>query len=245
MSDVRWDMLAQYPNAGANFAQAFQQGLQRNEQQAGKNALATMVTNPNDPQAFSRAAKYDPAAAMQLQQQQRKFTDDEHQQWNKYAGELAKWATDPAKWDQAVGYLVQSGHPEAAKLKGQFSPAMRAHFMAQAGIQDDSADPGVAKDVAYYKSIGRDDLAQAVLLNHANPQQPIQTANPDGTIQVNWVRPPLPGGQGAQQGPASTPTVSDQATYDAVPPGTPYTTPDGHTRMKPGGQSPQGSGGFR
>lgn len=40
------------------------------------------------------------------------------------------------------------------------------------------------------------------------------------------------------------PTVSDKAGYDALPPGAQFRSPDGHIRVK-GGQSPQGSGGFR
>ena len=40
------------------------------------------------------------------------------------------------------------------------------------------------------------------------------------------------------------PRVTDQASYDAVPSGAQYMTPDGQIRVK-GGQSPQGSGGFR
>jgi hypothetical protein len=42
----------------------------------------------------------------------------------------------------------------------------------------------------------------------------------------------------------STPQVSDQASYDAIPPGTQYMTPDGHVRVKQGGAGGNVSGGF-
>lgn len=40
------------------------------------------------------------------------------------------------------------------------------------------------------------------------------------------------------------PTVADQASYDAVPPGGRYKSPDGHIRQKPGGPTESPSGGF-
>jgi hypothetical protein len=51
----------------------------------------------------------------------------------------------------------------------------------------------------------------------------------------------LMGGQSASYG--SIPSVSDQASYDAVPSGARYKTPDGHIRIKGGGAG-NGAGNF-
>jgi hypothetical protein len=122
------------PNAGAAFSNAFNQGMQQN-------ALAGFAQNPNDPRAQGAAARYDPGAVMQyrLQAEKQKMVTEQgqHEEWLKYAGSLAKWADTPEKWDQAVDYMVSHGHAEAAQLKGKFSPALRANFMALGGVQDD------------------------------------------------------------------------------------------------------------
>jgi hypothetical protein len=127
-------LIAQYPNAGDAFAKAFQGGMQQN-------ALASFAQNPNDPRAQGAAARYDPNAVMQYriaqQRQQQELSQQELEQWHKTAGEIAKIADTPQKWDEAVDHLVAMGHPEVAQLKGHFSPYLRAQFMALGGVQDD------------------------------------------------------------------------------------------------------------
>lgn len=67
---VNWGLGIQQGNPGESFVNAFNQGMQRNEQTAAKNALATLVQNPNDPNALAALAKTNPEAAMQFRQQQ-------------------------------------------------------------------------------------------------------------------------------------------------------------------------------
>lgn len=106
-----------------------------------QNALSAFATNPN-PQTAGAAARYDPGAVLQYnlaqQKEQAALGQQQLDQWHKYAGELAKWADTPEKWDQAVEYMVSHGHSEAAQLKGHFSPALRANFMALGGVQDEA-----------------------------------------------------------------------------------------------------------
>jgi hypothetical protein len=231
MGDVRWDLISQYPNAGASFAQSFTQGLQQNKEQAGRNALAKLVTNPSDPQALQAAAQYDPSAALQVQQSQRKYTDEEHQHWAKYAGELAKWATDPQKWDQAIDYIVRQGHPEAAQLKGHFSPALREHFMAQGGIQDDAPvqDPAMIRefDIATQRGLVPPGTTFTQFAQMMNPGMSSPVTIPYGST-VN------PGGQGAPPITATGPNGQKV-----------QLNPQSGQWEPMGGQSPQGSGGFR
>jgi len=60
----------------------------------------------------------------------------QQREWQQYIGKVAAWADTPEKWDQAVDYFVQSGFPNAAELRGGFSPQLRQQFMAQGGYSD-------------------------------------------------------------------------------------------------------------
>lgn len=217
-------LIAQYPNAGESFANAYQQGQQRN-------ALAGFAQNPSDPNAMAAAAQYDPGTVLQYRQQQQvlaakqgELTQQQLQDWHKYAGELAKWADTPEKWDQAVEYLAASGHPEVAQLRGQFSPVLRAQFMALGGVQDDkpqiiTPQPG----------------GGAFQYNPNGAPIPLVLPN-DGSQQT--------GAPAAQM-----PTVATPEDAAKLPPGTQFRMPDGRIGTVPGGNGGQTaaapSGGFR
>ena len=128
-------LIAQYPNAGQAFSDAFQQGMQ-------KNAINALMQNPNDPKALAMYGQYDPKGALEYKLEQQKtqstLSAEQTKQWHDYAGRLAKWADTPEKWDQAVDYMVAQGHTEAAQLKGKFSPQLRQSFMALGGQADDA-----------------------------------------------------------------------------------------------------------
>lgn len=253
MAEVAWDLLAQYPNAGQSFLQSFQQGIKQNQERAAQNALSAYALDPNNSTALATAIRTNPESAISLmnanttrQREQAALTQQQHEQWTKYAGNLAKWADTPQKWDQAIDYLLSSNHPEVSTeqlqaLKGHFDPALRQSFMAQAGI----SDPGptdLQRNVDYMNG-QQPGLGDSYLQNEADKPQPVQTANPDGTITVHWVRPPL-NTSGSTTLPSNLPRVSDQKGYDALAPGAHYLDPNGNVRTK-GGQSGAGStGGF-
>lgn len=214
MSEVDWSLLAQYPNAGQAFEQSFQKGQQQN-------ALAAFATNPG-PQTAGAAARFDPSAVLDynLHAQNEKIAANQLQlnEWHKYAGSLAKWADTPEKWDQAINHLLSVNHPDISTpdlmaLKGRFDPALRQSFMALGGAEDDKPD----ELTSYMTNAGIDpgspkgkEMYGAAAINRVDPQQPIQTANPDGTIQVNWVRPPMPSSAG-QSGSGSIPITATDA----------------------------------
>ena len=138
-----YSIIAQYPNPGQAFSDSFQAGMKQN-------ALSAFAMNPN-PQTAGPAARYAPSAVLDYnlahEKQSAELSKQHLDDWHKYAGELAKWADSPQKWDQAVDYLVQAGHPEAIQLKGQFNPALRAHFMALGGVKDENnQDPGMIRE---------------------------------------------------------------------------------------------------
>lgn len=136
-----YSIIAQIPNAGQSFSDAFAKGQQQN-------ALAAFAKNPS-PQTAGPAARYDPSAVLSYNLQDKKDTatlSAQHlKDWHEYAGNLAKWADTSEKWDQAVDYLAQQGHPEVMSLKGHYDPAIRAQFMALGGVKDDN-DPGIIRE---------------------------------------------------------------------------------------------------
>lgn len=73
-----------------------------------------------------------------------------------------------------------------------------------------------------------------------NPMVPMQSTDAQGNPIVTYVpRNPSQGGTSA----SATPTVTDQASYDALPAGAQYLDPSGHMRTKGGGAG-NGAGGF-
>ena len=232
------------PNAGATFAQAFQQGMAQNTERAKKAAMAALMADPNNTQAMNALAKLDPQSAMQFKSQQ---TEALQAQLGQHRDNIIKGAEilrqfnpqDQASYSQAL-QAAQSVGIDVSQVPQQFDPQYVAGVVKLADTfapQTQPQEPNIAREADYYKSIGRPDLAEQLLTNHANPQ--IGIHNPDGTITL--VRPPVGGAPAA----GGMPHVSDQATYDAVPPGAQYIGPDGHVRVKQGGQSQPGSGGFR
>lgn len=154
---VAWNALMNAPNPGAAFAQSFQQGMDRNRERA--------------------------LIERRMALQERQLSQEQEDEWRKYAGTLAKWADTPEKWDQAVDYLVQSGHPDAAQLKGKFSPALRAHFMAQGGVADENVpqDPSMIRefDIARERGLIPPNTAYEDFLRMRNPgmQSPVILPN--------------------------------------------------------------------
>lgn len=51
----------------------------------------------------------------------------------KMIGNMAQWADTPDKWDHAINWAIQNGHPELAQYRGQFSPENRMQAIAAAG----------------------------------------------------------------------------------------------------------------
>jgi hypothetical protein len=221
-----YSIIAQYPNAGQGFSNAFNQGMQQN-------ALAAFAQNPNDPRAQAAASRYDPSAVMQYRQQEMQLSHEQTQQWHAYAGELAKWADNPQKWDEAVDYMVSQGHPEAAQLKGKFSPALRQSFMALGGVKDDNPvqDPGIIREF---------DIAtqRGLVPQGTTYEQYVRMRNPGMSAPVT-----IPYGATVSGG-GDMPTVASPQDAMKLPPGTQFRMPDGRIGTVPGGAGGNASGGF-
>jgi hypothetical protein len=174
------------------------------------------------------------------QSAQAQLSQEQIQTWHHYAASLAKWADTPQKWDQAIDYLLQSNHPDIStqalmQLKGHFDPALRQSFMAMGGQQDDKPqeDPGIIReyDIANQRGLVPPGTTYEQYVAMRNPGLSTPVTVPYGAT----VKTPGQGG--------GIPRVTDQHSYDAIPPGTPYMDPDGHVRTK-GGAGGNVSGGF-
>jgi hypothetical protein len=137
-------------------------------------------------------------------------------------GALQGFLTNP---DEAISALLKVDPASAITLFRAVHPANEV--------------PAALKEWEAYNALPDDQKPAFIKFRQAlNPQilSPV-TLGPNDTYD--------PGTGGASAGaPAAMPHVTDQATYDAVPPGAQYTTPDGKIRTK-GGQTVAPSGNFR
>jgi hypothetical protein len=129
--------------------------------------------------------------------------------------------------------IQQQMQQEAEQRQRQRAESLQ-DFEAKERIkqQYDTPDiPSIAKEEQYWRSIGRDDIADDVVAKHR--MATVSEANPlTGEVRYRYVRPAelMGGGGGARR-------VSSKEEYDALPPNTEYIAPDGSVRRK-GGAGP-------
>lgn len=114
MSDVNWNALYAYPNAGDAFAKSFQQSQETGRLNAARSAMAILAQDPHNPRALQILAKADPQTAMQYQQQlieSAKAGLAEHQDSIIKGGEIVRQFQphDQASWDQTLQAAAMAG----------------------------------------------------------------------------------------------------------------------------------------
>lgn len=210
---VNFDLLD--PNA---FQRGFEQGRApfeeiraRREQQSFANALAALQANPGDTNALAQVTQVAPEFGFRIGQDMRAQQQAGRERLLKVVGTLAKNSKDPQSWDAAVDYLASQGIEGAAQYKGQFSPQMRAAIMAEAGIEDDTADPTtLQRDYEFLNSI--DPALGQQFLQRRTAEPPMIASNGDGTFTI------IPRSQFApQQGAATAPPPEAVAELRANP----------------------------
>lgn len=143
MSDVRWDMLAQYPNPGQAFSQAFQEGQKQAEERRAREAIAALVGNPQDPKALETAARYDPKLVIDLRQQQAEASIKQVEQYRdqiKIGAQLVRQIQpkDQAGWEQVLNAARQYRiDPDQLGVPRQFDPS---YVQSLVGLAD-ALDP--------------------------------------------------------------------------------------------------------
>lgn len=150
---VNWALGLPQHDLATDATNAIQHSQDAYQKNMAKSAMAALLKDPSNPNALAALAQADPASAMQFRQQQLQYGEHTHEQWAKTIGLAAKDARTPEQWNGIVDQFVAAGHPEAARLRGQFSPALRSAYMAQGGVQDDTHPPGLAQEFDWFSSL--------------------------------------------------------------------------------------------
>ncbi len=227
--NLDWSPLQNIPNAGEAFLKGMERGKATRLQAERQNALTGIAQG--DPAAMNALMAVDPQMGMQYQAKQRaqmKAQTDQRDDRTKLFARAALSAKTPEQWEQRVDQLVQMGYPEAEQARGQF--AMRDTYISMGGESGDK--PTELQRNHEYLNSQDPALGKAYIKTRANPPMfiPGQNGGPGQFIDRGSL-----GGDGAQG--ADAPTVTDAASYEAIPAGASYRTPTGETRVKPGGQA--------
>lgn len=134
------------------------------------------------------------------------------------------------------GYAMQQAQQRQMDVWRQQQDAELQKALQVAEWKRRNPDPTALQQDAEYLNRVKPGLGDTYLTNRANPIQGVPITNDDGSKGVQFIRP-------GATGSGDLPTVSDQSSYDAVPDGGRYITPDGHIRTKGGGAG-NGTAGF-
>jgi hypothetical protein len=238
---VNWALGIQQGNPGESFVNAFNQGMQRNEQTAAKNALATLVQNPNDPNALAALAKTNPEAAMQFRQQQAQMLKQhlgEHYDSAVKGGKLIRQMQpkDDASWQQVLAAYAQMGG-DISQVPQHFDPNYAQQLVAIADAADPAPqDPGIIREY--------DEATKRGLIPPGTPfTQYVQMRSPNMSSPVTIPYGATVSGGGAPAG-GGLPRVSSPDEAAKLPPGSQFMMPDGRIGTVPGGAGGNASGGF-
>jgi hypothetical protein len=230
-------MFAQ-PNAGAAFAQAFQQGMAQNQERAKRQAMAALMADPNNGQAMNALAQMDPQAAMQFKSQQAeslKAQLAQHQDSIVKGAEIIRQfqPKDQASYSQALQAAQMAG-VDISQVPQEYNPQyvdgvvkLADALKPQTGMQD----PGIIRefDIATQRGLVPPGTTYEQYVQLRSP-----SVNTPVTIPYNST---VTGGGGM-------PTVSSPAEAMKLPPGTQFRMPDGRIGTVPGGAGGNASGGF-
>jgi hypothetical protein len=243
MVQINWG-LAQGPNAFDNaLAKGYQMGSAMRERQEAserKNALAAYATDPNE-QNFAGLAQAAPEFAIGERQRMDAARAQEEARRREQMGTirqlLVKAGESPEGWAQAMG-AAQSLQIDTSTLPQQYDPEW---VKKQLFIHDALSDPktmagiGAELELAGYQP-GTPEFQQAVR-EVMNGKYAAEYTAPDGTTRRRTIL-NLQGPGGQQR---DLPRVSDEAGYNALPPGAEYIAPDGTPRRKAGGAPQMGA----
>jgi hypothetical protein len=180
---VQWNALMSAPNPGEAFANAYQQGIQQREQREMRQQA---MQEHQEDREFRRTQMTQQAAMRQTEAHREKiiggakiFREAKRRNPN---------LPDEQVYASIMPILAQAGI-DTSTLPPPGSPDVKQYLQGVLTLADawapekEPAQPNIAKEVDYYRSIGRDDLAQQLLTRHAEGG-PIVAANGDGTFQI-------------------------------------------------------------
>lgn len=257
MVDINWNILRPVDIGGA-FQQGMEQGRQRRAEAEIDKQLAAMAQNPNAP-ISNELMRFAPRAAYDLQQQrtaQQKAAQKQAQEERRLnMTDLAKLfnsVTDEASYQRGLA-IARNWNLDVSQAPANYDPNWVAEqrMLTEAFIRepqkltnmaqelvDAGYDPGTPEFVAQMrqrialgdsKVVTTTDGGMAGLYG-PNGYQPLVVPNPGGVAP------------GTPAGAVAAPTSKEA--YDALPPGSQYTAPDGTIRIKGGGGVGNGAGNF-
>jgi hypothetical protein len=200
--------LMQSVDVGGMVRQGIEAGQAEKKQREISEAMQALVANPNDPAAVQGIAKHDPRLAMQIQGQQQQSLQQrlERDRENIVKGaEIIRGYNpqDQASWDNVRGVAAQMGI-DVSQVPQVWDENAQRYAQGMVRLADTFAprkaegQPNIAKEVEYYRSIGRSDLADKLLVNHADPTQWVRTEDDTGVHLT-----PLPRSGGGMAAPSN------------------------------------------
>jgi len=210
MAEIQWNAL-NVPDIGGTFMNAFQKGAEMKRQHETRNALSTLVQNPNDPTALGALAKYDPATALAFRKQQveqQAAQQKTHGEQMQVLGRLLNHATDEVSYQQAKAAAQQAGL-DVSSAPANFDPAYvaRTRMLVDAynkdGGQalstfgkiatDEGLQPGTPQFTARVSQLVQADQVKTIPYTQGGG---VAGYNP-ATGQINTIVAPNPGGYAA------------------------------------------------
>jgi hypothetical protein len=270
---IDWSILRenQPVDIAGNFATGYKMGSAMVDKFHERNALATLGQNPDDNAALTTLYQVDPqlASTLEARRSESQRAAQAQAELQRRAALGQQYTTDPqgartaaisqGDFDLAKQFseldkdtaqraadFWQKAGPIAYKLKQTADPAQRQALWQQAKpiLQSEGIDAGqldqfdptndAQLDAAITTSQKVSELiAQGKIEWHQQGENPSFATDAMGH-PVGTANPAAAG---------TVPHVTDQGSYDAIPPGGRYMDPSGHIRVK-GGQSGSPTGGF-
>jgi hypothetical protein len=241
---VNWALGLPQGNPAESFQNAYDKGVQRQRQEGARNALSTLVQNPNDTAALGALAKADPATAMDFRKQQAemlKLKLGEHYDSAVKGGLIIRQMQpkDEASWQQVLAAAHQAGIPlDGVPLHWDQNTAQYAQQLGAiaSAAHPEAQDPGIIREF--------DEATKRGLIPPGTPfTQYVQMRSPNMSSPVTIPYGATVSGGGAPAG-GGLPRVSSPDEAAKLPPGSQFILPDGRIGTVPGGAGGNASGGF-
>ncbi len=261
MSGINWGLL-QTPDIAGNALAAFDKGREMKRAETSRNALATLVQNPDDQAAFGQLAQADPETAMGWQKQRAgQQADQQRKQQGQIPimGKLLTYAKQgPQQWAQAlqqaqamgldVSQVPQQFQPEWAEERLGFINAMGTPEGREAlstygkiGV-DRGLRPGTPEFAQFVTQAWQADQVKTIPYTAGGGVAGYNTA----TNNIQTIIAPNTGGQaaGTPVGGGDIPRLTSPDEAMRLPPGSRFYDPNGVLRTVPGGPQVAPAAGF-